>query len=213
MSCARACACPNRPCIVCATLPPRDTVGSCSRSGAPAHGPPHCHAATRAPRGRWGQVEDAPDTQGSDEGGSISVAQILSLKERFDRADTDGGGSLDLQEFMDAFGSILNKNGEKSGLLDCYCLCAPHHPTLRPIPATSPVASDNSVRSLIQMSRLSASLCRSTPTPTAASTGKTPTRRCADAEPCFDGGPYVVCHCAGMNSAHTCSWRASQAAL
>lgn len=132
-------------------------------------------------------MEDAPDTQGSDEGGSISVAQILSLKERFDRADTDGGGSLDLQEFMDAFGSILNKNGEKSGLLDCYCLCAPHHPTLRPIPATSPVASDNSVRSLIQMSRLSASLCRSTPTPTAASTGKTPTRRCADAEPCFDG--------------------------
>ena len=173
---------------------------------APAAASPRRRATARAPRGRLGKEEDAPDTRGSDEGGSISIAQILSLKERFDRAgrcmimdvpphththtythththththisDTDGGGSLDLQEFMSAFGSILNKDGSKTGLHDRYCFCAPPHPTLLPIPATATVVSDNSVRSLIQMSRLSASLCRSTPTPMAASTGKTPTRR------------------------------------
>ena len=32
---------------------------------------------------------------------SISITQILSLKERVDTTDTDGGGSLDL---LDAFG-------------------------------------------------------------------------------------------------------------
>uniref|UniRef100_A0A6U6E0C0 EF-hand domain-containing protein n=1 Tax=Guillardia theta TaxID=55529 RepID=A0A6U6E0C0_GUITH len=45
----------------------------------------------------------------ADEG--ISLQDILTLKERFDSADIDGGGSLDMQEFMDAFGSILNKDG------------------------------------------------------------------------------------------------------
>lgn len=64
---------------------------------------------------RLGDQEEGTDAKGESEGGSISITQILSLKERFDRADTDGGGSLDLQEFMDAFGSIINKNGSMSG--------------------------------------------------------------------------------------------------
>lgn len=53
-------------------------------------------------------------SEGSD-GGSISINQILSLKERFDRADTDGGGSLDEHEFMEAFGCIINKDGSMTG--------------------------------------------------------------------------------------------------
>ena len=61
-------------------------------------------------------LEDSSDGIGESEGGTISISQILSLKERFDRADTDGGGSLDLQEFMDAFGSIINKDGSMTGL-------------------------------------------------------------------------------------------------
>ena len=78
----------------------------------PAAPPPRRPAAP--PRARpAGRKEEDPQDAGD---GSISIAQILSLKERFDRADTDGGGSLDLQEFMDAFGSILNKDGSKSGL-------------------------------------------------------------------------------------------------
>jgi hypothetical protein len=60
--------------------------------------------------------KDAPEGLDDAEGGTISISQILSLKERFDSADTDGGGSLDLQEFMDAFGSIINKDGSMSGV-------------------------------------------------------------------------------------------------
>ena len=80
----------------------------------------HCRVLTSlgAPLFRLGK-EDEIDGVEESEGGSISIAQILSLKERFDRADTDGGGSLDLQEFMDAFGSIINKDGSMSGMGLC----------------------------------------------------------------------------------------------
>ena len=64
---------------------------------------------------RLGDQEEAGDAHGEAEGGTMSITQILSLKERFDRADTDGGGSVDMQEFMDAFGSIINKSGSMSG--------------------------------------------------------------------------------------------------
>jgi hypothetical protein len=74
---------------------------------------------------RLGDQDEAAEAQGEAGGGSMSITQILSLKERFDRADTDGGGSLDMQEFMDAFGSIINKNGSMSGLLS-HVILDPH---------------------------------------------------------------------------------------
>ena len=109
---------PCSPCAGAARLRCQPVV-PCSLSGTAAHTrcrpafpPPRRPAAP--PRARpAGRKEEDPQDAGD---GSISIAQILSLKERFDRADTDGGGSLDLQEFMDAFGSILNKDGSKSGL-------------------------------------------------------------------------------------------------
>jgi Ca2+-binding EF-hand superfamily protein len=52
-----------------------------------------------------------PDDPPDEHGAGISLDQILSLKEKFDGADLEGGGSLDMQEFMDAFGSIINKDG------------------------------------------------------------------------------------------------------
>ena len=58
-------------------------------------------ASLHLPIDSLGKDEDASGGDGESEGGTISITQILSLKERFDRADTDGGGSLDLQEFMD----------------------------------------------------------------------------------------------------------------
>jgi len=71
------------------------------------------------PSRRLGKDEHAASQEGNSEseGNSISITQILSLKERFDAADTDGGGSLDLREFMDAFGSIINKDGSMTGLV------------------------------------------------------------------------------------------------
>ena len=40
----------------------------------------------------------------------INLHQLMELKAAFDRADTDGGGSLDMEEFLDAFGGVLGKN-------------------------------------------------------------------------------------------------------
>ena len=34
----------------------------------------------------------------------------MELREAFDIADTDKGGELDLEEFIDAFGEIIGKN-------------------------------------------------------------------------------------------------------
>ena len=33
----------------------------------------------------------------------------MELREKFDIADTDGGGELDLDEFVEAFGEIIGK--------------------------------------------------------------------------------------------------------
>ena len=75
-------------------------------------------------------------SEGSD-GGSISINQILSLKERFDRADTDGGGSLDEHEFMEAFGCIINKDGSMTGpkrtLVFFQCMRSGSTPHPRPL--------------------------------------------------------------------------------
>ena len=40
----------------------------------------------------------------------INLHQLMQLKEAFDRADTDHGGSLDIEEFLEAFGDVLGKN-------------------------------------------------------------------------------------------------------
>ena len=40
----------------------------------------------------------------------INLQHIMELREKFDEADIDKGGELDIDEFTDAFGSILAKN-------------------------------------------------------------------------------------------------------
>jgi len=40
----------------------------------------------------------------------INLHQLMELKAVFERADTDGGGSLDIDEFLEAFGEVLGKN-------------------------------------------------------------------------------------------------------
>lgn len=40
----------------------------------------------------------------------INLHQLMELKAAFERADTDGGGSLDLDEFLEAFSGVLGKN-------------------------------------------------------------------------------------------------------
>lgn len=40
----------------------------------------------------------------------INLHQLMELKAVFERADTDGGGSLDVDEFLEAFGGVLGKN-------------------------------------------------------------------------------------------------------
>ena len=39
----------------------------------------------------------------------INLHQLMELKAVFERADTDGGGSLDMDEFLDAFGEVLGR--------------------------------------------------------------------------------------------------------
>jgi len=40
----------------------------------------------------------------------INLSQLMDLKAAFDRADTDHGGTLDIDEFLAAFGNVLGKN-------------------------------------------------------------------------------------------------------
>ena len=40
----------------------------------------------------------------------INLHQLMELKAAFERADTDQGGSLDMEEFLEAFGEVLGKN-------------------------------------------------------------------------------------------------------
>ena len=138
-------------------------------------------------------------SEGSD-GGSISINQILSLKERFDRADTDGGGSLDEHEFMEAFGCIINKDGSMTGskrplvFSQCMRSGSTSPPSTGYLWFAVVVASHPGSPSLdtlvwcfgvlwcAQMSRSRDSSCRSMQTRTAASTGSIclATATCAD---------------------------------
>ena len=47
----------------------------------------------------------------------INLHQLMELKAAFDRADTDHGGSLDIDEFLVAFGAVLGKNLSKEQLM------------------------------------------------------------------------------------------------
>ena len=40
----------------------------------------------------------------------IDLQHIMELREAFEEADADGGGSLDLEEFVHAFGGVIGKN-------------------------------------------------------------------------------------------------------
>ena len=40
----------------------------------------------------------------------INLQHIMELREAFDIADTDSGGALELEEFIEAFGDIIGKN-------------------------------------------------------------------------------------------------------
>lgn len=40
----------------------------------------------------------------------INLQHIMELREIFDQADADGGGDLQLEEFIEAFGDIIGKN-------------------------------------------------------------------------------------------------------
>jgi len=40
----------------------------------------------------------------------INLHQLMELKAAFEKADTDHGGSLDMEEFLEAFGGVLGKN-------------------------------------------------------------------------------------------------------
>jgi hypothetical protein len=44
-----------------------------------------------------GSIDNDSD-DGDDDAGALSLSQILALKEQFDASDTDGGGSLDIDE-------------------------------------------------------------------------------------------------------------------
>lgn len=40
----------------------------------------------------------------------INLQHIMELREAFDIADTDKGGALEIDEFIEAFGEIIGKN-------------------------------------------------------------------------------------------------------
>ena len=52
-------------------------------------------------------------------GDAMNLHQLVELRAAFEQADVDGGGSLDVEEFIEAFGSVLGRNmtREKLALL------------------------------------------------------------------------------------------------
>ena len=56
--------------------------------------------------------EDGDDAGGEKQNASerINLQHIMELREAFDIADTDHGGALELDEFIEAFGEIIGKN-------------------------------------------------------------------------------------------------------
>eukprot|EP00741_Cyanophora_paradoxa_P015875 tig00020909_g15326.t1 len=72
-------------------------------------------AAAAAPTGRattssGGARRKKPGDTGNDSEDAINLSTLMELKEIFDRADVDGGGSLDMEEFIEAFGGVIGKN-------------------------------------------------------------------------------------------------------
>jgi len=54
--------------------------------------------------------EEAPQDEKKNASERINLQQIMELREAFEIADTDGGGALDHDEFIAAFGYILGAN-------------------------------------------------------------------------------------------------------
>eukprot|EP00965_Chrysotila_dentata_P035462 1179754-Pleurochrysis_carterae.AAC.1 len=50
----------------------------------------------------------------------INLHQLMELKAAFERADLDNGGSLDMEEFLEAFGGVLGKNLAKKQLMHLF---------------------------------------------------------------------------------------------
>ena len=53
-------------------------------------------------------VEAGAEKQNASE--RINLQHIMELREAFDIADTDKGGALEIDEFIEAFGEIIGKN-------------------------------------------------------------------------------------------------------
>jgi len=68
----------------------------------------------KANKGEAGKGGKDNKKNGKDDANSvedkINLHQLVELKAAFDRADVDGGGSLDMDEFLEAFGEVLGKN-------------------------------------------------------------------------------------------------------
>ena len=71
-------------------MPPKPNKGEAGKGGKDSK---------KDGKGEAGSVEDR-----------INLHQLVELKAAFDRADVDGGGSLDMDEFLEAFGEVLGKN-------------------------------------------------------------------------------------------------------
>ena len=71
-------------------MPPKPNKGEAGKGGKDSK---------KDGKGDAGSVEDR-----------INLHQLVELKAAFDRADVDGGGSLDMDEFLEAFGEVLGKN-------------------------------------------------------------------------------------------------------
>ena len=54
--------------------------------------------------------EETPQDEKKNASERINLQQIMELREAFEIADTDGGGALDHDEFIAAFGYILGAN-------------------------------------------------------------------------------------------------------
>lgn len=50
----------------------------------------------------------------------INLHQLMELKAAFERADTDQGGSLDMEEFLEAFGGVLGENLTTTQLIHLF---------------------------------------------------------------------------------------------
>ena len=54
--------------------------------------------------------DEEPEAEKQNASERINLQHIMELREAFDIADTDKGGELDIDEFIEAFGEIIGKN-------------------------------------------------------------------------------------------------------